>query len=234
MSLSETNLITLEQQIQLFGSKASYKDHIDRTQPSTYELFVAILYKDLATISDIDFPANKNLYFNLSEDVLTTIVVGQLKKLGYDAAHGSNQGGSTDIRVVHNDFGYIWIGEAKIHNGNSYLLDGYAQLLTRYMPGLKSATEGAMLIYIQKQPNAMKAMERWNLFLTNKHQTIKGIKNLTVNHLEDGSLCFYSQHPHGSTAVPCRIKHIPFCIRHDPDDSSGRKAAKYRKSIGSK
>ncbi|UBF26425.1 hypothetical protein K9N68_33840 [Kovacikia minuta CCNUW1] len=133
-----------------------------------------------------------------------------MNQIGYDASHGSQHGGHTDLLVRKDNF--VWIGEAKVYRGCAYLWKGFQQLVTRYSTGDYNQKDGGLLIYIFKE-NAKLAMCEWNDYLS--------CKNLTGYIREvckKGSLAFFSTHIHEKSGLPFRTKHLPIMFYFEPKD----------------
>ncbi|MDZ4058224.1 MAG: hypothetical protein U1D69_14925 [Polynucleobacter sp.] len=100
-----------------------------------------------------------HLYRGLKEDQITLFLITHLNASGFDATHDTSNGGHCDVVVKHSK-GYIWLAEAKIHNGPEYIKGGYLQLTSRYAHGTQSSPIGGLLIYIFKS-KAMNLLDEW-------------------------------------------------------------------------
>ncbi len=171
-------------------------------------------YKDLDQII-YQIQENPELRQGEKEDRLTIEILGQMKILGYQAEHEAKVGGHADI-IVRKDT-WLWLGEAKIFKGNSYLWEGFRQLTTRYSTGDINQDNGGLLIYIFKE-DAKSIMQKWQNYLTDKNLTEYSCKSC-----KDKDLSFISSHKHDSSGRKFHVKHIPVILHHSPQDRSGRK-----------
>ena len=69
-----------------------------------------------------DATRQAHLYRGLKEDQITLFLITHLKASGFDATHDTANGGHCDVVVKHSK-GYIWLAEAKIHDGPRYIFE---------------------------------------------------------------------------------------------------------------
>ncbi|MCP9308678.1 hypothetical protein [Zymomonas mobilis] len=150
---------------------------------------------------------NKQHKQNLNEDKITIEIIDMLKCSGVPAQHDTEIGGHTDISIsIRDDF--LWLGEAKLWKGATYILGGFNQLFTRYSTGIPKQNRGGILIYFYDK-NAKSFMEKWKEKLS---------KEKTVDCGEIDGLNFCSEHQHKSTGLPFYIKHFAIPLFFDPED----------------
>jgi hypothetical protein len=179
----------------------------------TYEEFVNILYQNIDECIRL-MEGGRNLRKNDGEDRLTEDFRMFLRAKGYQARHDENINGHSDLVVSQKDKPYLWLGEAKIHDGGyTYLRQGFDQLTTRYSLGTEDAFHGGLLIYI-RQPKAAKIIATWK-------------KRLAAFKLDDYSesecamkpnLAFFSTHCHESSGLPFTVRHMAIVLHHNPQD----------------
>lgn len=185
----------------------------NRMLASSYDDFVITLYKDIDVIV-AKMEENPELLKNDTEDRLTVDVKNQLCAMGYDAFHEAKIGGHADLVVKKQATNWTWIGEAKVHKNYKWLLKGFQQLTTRYTTGGYNNCQGGLLIYI-RNANAKNVMEKWKDYLE-KQNNIKGLKIIPCR---VNPLSFYSKHNHQRSGSPFKIRHLPFILHFNPQDS---------------
>ena len=179
----------------------------------TYEEFMNVLYQNIDECIRL-MESGRNLRKNDGEDRLTEDFIMYLKAKGYQAGHDENINGHSDLVIRQKDKPYLWLGEAKIHNGGyDYLMQGFNQLSTRYSLGTTDAFQGGLLIYI-RQPKAAKIIDKWR-------------KRLAAFNLDDYSesecvikpnLAFFSTHCHESSGLPFTVRHMAIVLNFNPQD----------------
>jgi hypothetical protein len=117
---------------------------VEIAHPSTGEIFVKRLYKELDAVID-EIERTASLRQKDGEDHITSDIVLGLRRAGYNATHDAYSKGHADIKVAQDEF--VWLGEAKIHDGYDYLLKGLKQLLSRYATGREKGS--GLLVYIK-------------------------------------------------------------------------------------
>jgi hypothetical protein len=136
-----------------------------------------------------------------------------LRGKGYHATHDEKIGGHCDLVVRQFDKPYMWLGEAKIYDGCTYLKQGFNQLCTRYSQGTPDTNNGGLLIYI-RQPKVARILTEWQ-------------KRLTKCNLDDYSaqacpnrpnLAFFSTHCHESSGLPFTVRHMAIVLHFAPQD----------------
>ena len=182
----------------------------NRMLAETYEKFISVLYDDIDKIV-ARMEENPELRKDDGEDRLTIEIINQLCAMGYDASHETKIGGHADLVVKNQTKGWIWIGEAKIHNGYAWLLKGFNQLTTRYSTGNDNNCQGGLLIYI-RNIDAKNVMNKWQ---THLKENIEGIKIMPC---PNNSLSFYSTHNHQRTGLEFKVRHIPLVLSFKPQD----------------
>lgn len=181
----------------------------DRLTVTSYDEFIEVLYKDLdSCISYVE--EDPKVRLTDGEDRLTSELIGLLKARLYSAAHDEMIGGHSDI-VVRHEKGYLWIGEAKIHSGYDYLVQGFNQLTTRYMRGTPNADKGALLIYIRNS-NVAKVVESWGT----KLEELKLPAYVKRDCSSRKELGFYNDHTHTASGRLVSIRHIGINLHWNP------------------
>lgn len=113
--------------------------------PRDYETWVGSVHLALKVVSQ-QMVRLCHQYQELNEDEISARLVHNLELLGLDAAFDAVTGGHCDITVKFTDR-YLWLGEAKIAGGMSWLWKGFQQLTTRYATGQPGENRGALLVY---------------------------------------------------------------------------------------
>lgn len=158
-----------------------------------------------------DATRQAHLYRGLKEDQITLFLITHLKASGFDATHDTANGGHCDVVVKHSK-GYIWLAEAKIHDGPRYIKDGYLQLTSRYAHGTHSSPVGGLLIYIFK-PNAKKFLDEWREAL-DKEFSAKGHK--TQDCPSGNKLVFISDLTNERSGLPYQVNHFAVPLFFSP------------------
>lgn len=102
---------------------------------------------------------NRHLNQRHGEDELSIQIINQLNMVNIDATHDTQVGGHCDILVRSKDH-FLWIGEAKIHGGYNWLVDGFKQLSTRYSTGCYGQDVGEIIIYCRNS-DAASILRNW-------------------------------------------------------------------------
>ncbi|KAF5032099.1 hypothetical protein DSECCO2_620830 [anaerobic digester metagenome] len=143
-----------------------------------------------------------------SEDQITNDIVMQLQTIGFDASFDTVTGGHCDI-TVKGQGGHIWLGEAKIARTLDWLLQGFQQLDTRYMPGGVTSSSGGILIYyFHKRIDRL--MGKWRSYLQ------VAMPRLLFSDCTKNPLSFYTEYAHQRTGLQVKIKHIPMSLYFRP------------------
>lgn len=147
-----------------------------------------------------------------SEDGLSIDVVTSLQELGFQASHDTTTGGHCDI-VIDGIYGFLWLGEAKIHKSYDWLLQGFNQLDSRYATASKNQDHGGMVIYCLGE-RVDQVMDRWREHLAKERPDV------TVGERKDGELEFRSSHRHKRTGRDYHVRHIPISLYWKPLDKA--------------
>jgi hypothetical protein len=175
--------------------------------PDSSEIFLKRLYTELNAIID-DLERSAPYRQRDGEDRITIDVVSNLRRAGYQATHDEFSKGHTDITVTQDS--YKWLGEAKIHNGYAWLLEGLKQLLGRYATGREAGS--GLLIYITGS-NAQAVLDEWRRRLEeNKDCDLV----CTEDAEKEEKLVFWSAHTHKGSGLEVRTKHLGVSIYHQP------------------
>ncbi|MFJ5447019.1 hypothetical protein ACIKP9_12325 [Methylobacillus methanolivorans] len=176
---------------------------------TTYEQWVSVLYEQLdSAIERMEDGASYYQKNSNDEDTLTHHLINPLSQLGYNATHDTYTRGHVDIKIIHRSF--VWLGEAKIYNSYTKLLDGYQQLTTRYSSGDVNKNQGGMLIYYYGR-NTKRMMNAWQRKLGGHDSRI----NFT-DCSRRPELAFISNKIHEVSGLEYRIRHIPVMLRYSP------------------
>jgi hypothetical protein len=163
---------------------------------------------------------NKDLLCDLDEDIITLFIVATLRgrfKNQFIVTHDSHNGGHTDIKIQAGS--NIWLGEAKRRvNGNSYILDGFRQLVDRYATGSPTCSTGGLFIYLVNESPKKKATETlkdWKLYLEENFENLEFIES---HQKSREGLSLITRHPHSTTGLPYTVHHHLFVLQHFPTD----------------
>lgn len=146
-----------------------------------------------------------------SEDALTVDIVSSLVCLGFDVSHDTYIGGHCDI-VIKGNYNFLWLAEAKIYKGPSWLMKGFNQLTSRYMTGNKRQNNGGIIVYCYKS-RSNKKMQDWGRYLKNKLG-----ENIDISINENDLSYIHSEHTHNGTGNRCIIYHKIFPLYFNPQD----------------
>ena len=164
------------------------------------EKIVDSIYDNIST--------NRHIIHTETEDQITIIIVIALNAFGIDASHDSQVGGHVDI-LVKAAGGFVWIAEAKMDRGNSWISKGYLQLTTRYMPGTNGADSGELLIYCKKQ-QAIRTLQSWRSHLE-RQSNIELVEEFDV----DG-LMFRTHHYSEVSGRRTKVRHRVLPLYFNP------------------
>ena len=191
----------------LFGGDVNRMFTNYRTK--TYNDFISLIDETLKDII-LDIENQKNSYSKLGEDALTSIIIGQLIRAGFDASHDKNIGGHADIVIEKDNF--QWLGEAKVHKDYGWLLQGFNQLTTRYSSGKHPNNYGGLIIY-NKNKDAKSVIDEWKVHLQ------QNIPETIIVDNPDDPLSFVSEITHGSSGLPYKVQHYCVLLHHMPKDT---------------
>lgn len=198
----------------------------------SYEDFISQLNEDIDLIV-ADMMDGVENFIDRNEKNISYHIYTNLKSKNYSAEYDSDKNGNADISVSAGS--YEWLAEAKIFGGKNnyntdYLYGGFKQLTTRYSKCQGNADCGAMFIYIHPRSaddSEKNVMDAWNSFLEGKKLELNQL--CIIPHSgKDRSL--YTQHIHGTSGYPYKVRHIPLCFFHLPEDKSGVNAKKYNET----
>ncbi|HGE8329477.1 TPA: hypothetical protein ACXIJH_001298 [Serratia marcescens] len=134
-----------------------------RLSPASESEFIEQLYVDIdSVIKKMEESSDK--YYSDDEDKLSHSIVTSLGNLGYEATEQTKKNGTVDITVISENKKYKWIAEAKIGYGNTKILEGVYQLVSRYV---KRDEHAGLIIYYQKSGSAS-CFDKWLKFLYNQ------------------------------------------------------------------
>ena len=198
----------------------------------SYEKFVEKLYMDIDSILSLMMDGVGHL-LDLDETGISFLIWTNLKSKNYDAQLDSDKNGNADISVTSDT--YKWIAEAKIYGGkNNYGLNhiyqGFLQLSTRYSKCEANADCGGLFIFIKprgRTETEKSIMDSWLNMLNNKKNEIKNLV-LTPHSLNERSL--FSEHDHVVSGYRYKVRHMPLCLLHLPEDKSGLDSKKYEEA----
>ena len=132
---------------------------------------------------------NRELYKDQSEDQITIAIVHMLQAMGIEASHDTKIGGHCDI-VVRAVGNFLWIAEAKLDKGPSWIDEGYQQLTKRYSTGMGNQNYGEVIIYCRRK-STRQLLNNWKKKLLEKYPEVKITKNVI-----DDKLTFFTKHEH--------------------------------------
>lgn len=143
-----------------------------------------------------------------SEDALNVQIVGMLRAYSIEASHDSEVGGNCDI-LVRAPGDFLWIGEAKLHNGAKYVLGGFSQLSTRYGAAQPGRDHGEIIIYCRTH-NIVRALAKWKALLVEEDEVV------VTEDEEDQPLFFRTSHKCRNTGLPFYVRHRIIPLHHNP------------------
>ena len=143
-----------------------------------------------------------------SEDGLSIDLITSLKHFGFQASHDTTTGGHCDI-VIDGRFDFLWLGEAKIHSGYDWLLQGFNQLDSRYATAIQGQDRGGVVIY-HKGPRVDQVMDGWAEHLANERPDV------TIEPRKAGDLVMNTRHVHERTGREYHVRHVIVSIHWSP------------------
>ena len=186
-----------------------FGDFYHRYNPENYDEFIENLYIDIDKIIKL-IEEDPEVRKDDGEDRLTVEIRGMLLSRGYMASHDEKIGGHADLVVRKKD--YVWIGEAKKHDGYDWLWKGFKQLTTRYTTGDTNQNNGGLLIYVFGK-DANRVMIRWQEFLTTQ-----SLSDYSWEPCKKRELAFFSKHTHDKSGLSFRVRHMPILLYFSPQD----------------
>jgi hypothetical protein len=196
----------------------------------SYEKFIEKLYIDIDCIFSLMMDGVGHL-LDLDETGISFVIWMNLRSKNYDAQLDSDKNGNADISVTYKN--YKWIAESKIY-GDKYtdplghLYQGFLQLTTRYSKCEANADCGGLFIFIKprgRKETEKSIMDSWLNKLNSKRNELSNLI-LTAHSANDRSL--YSEHDHMVSGYRYKVRHMPLCLLHLPEDKSGLDAKKYK------
>ncbi|ABS08237.1 MULTISPECIES: hypothetical protein [Shewanella] len=189
-----------------------------------YDSFINCIYETLdLIISRIDM--HPHLRARDSEDRTTLEMVNAFRFTGILAEQDAYYNGNCDFSINFRD-NFVWLGEAKLDNSNTHIMEGFRQLVDRYVTGSKVQKEGALLIYCRLS-NPTEVLQKWRDYLLQKEteESEYSIRFLE-DPLEEGARYFYTVHRHKSSGQLFKVKHLTVSLH----DVASDKSAKTRKN----
>lgn len=183
----------------------------------SFESFISNMYSQLnKIIQRIELhPIHRE---HDTEDRTTIEIVNGLNFLGERCEHEASYGGNCDISCNFQNK-YLWLAEAKIDYNNMHIMQGFRQLVDRYITSSEIQIEGTLVIYCKdKVPH--EALNAWKKYLFNKDNKSK---EYSVNFESEYSNYFVTSHFHKTTNKMLNIKHIVISIFDGATDKSAVK-----------
>lgn len=187
--------------------------HLRFTRTESYPAFCELVERGVEW-SFARLAENPKDSSSMSENALTSVVVAHLRGMAFDVAFDATVGGHCDLVVTYGTR-YMWLGEAKIYSGYSWLLKGYLQLTTRYARGEEGADRGGLLIYM-KEGDLPKTMANWQASIS----AVKSKRNgaaISVVASPSPPAAFASTQAHYRTGRDFTVKHLPLSIVWEPE-----------------
>lgn len=174
-----------------------------------YPAFINQFYKDFEEqLTELQLQSSQ--YHTLSEDQITTIIVSNLKSMGYNANHDANSNGHVDINIKDGSFN--WFGECKLQKGDEYTFGGFLQLTTRYSRSLDNAYHGGIVVYHQNTTKkALISLQSWKERVAQEKDL-----DITCQDIPPYKLYFDSKHIHATTGHPYHIRHFWVNLTYNP------------------
>ncbi len=147
----------------------------------------------------------------LGEDEITLQICEMLDMAGFQPTHDADIGGHCDIVVKGKNL-FLWLAEAKKHDGYDWLDKGFQQLSTRYSTGTMGQDHGEILVYCYTK-DARAMLEKWREELEARNANVKTTDCSTGN-----ALVFYSTHKHASSGLDFHVRHKAIALYWDPKD----------------
>lgn len=148
----------------------------------------------------------------ISEDELTLQICEMLVMSGFQAEHDADIGGHCDIVIKGRDL-FLWLAEAKKHDGYDWLDKGFQQLSTRYSTGMAGQDHGEVLIFCYSR-NAKKMLENWRIQLAAKNPSVQTMACSSGN-----PLLFHSRHKHEASGLDFHVRHKAVALYWNPKDN---------------
>lgn len=203
-----------------FAITPELENLLNRKTPSSYEVFVNQIDKDLNNIISIT-ESGRQHHLTKDEDAITEHIIVQLKHLYASVHHDAQIGGHCDIYIeVTSSNGelYKWIMEAKIWNGFKYVYSGLNdQLLGSYAVGGIHSSKGGMIFYSRQPKGAKSCMDEW-------YQGLE-TKGIIINNKRQDSLRFDTVHKlNGGSGADFFVNHYCIELYHAPTQAKLDKA----------
>ncbi len=136
--------------------------------------------------------------------------VAQMLSFGGIAARNEQEvNGHCDI-VVEGNGGFMWLGEAKVHDGYKWLHDGFSQLSTRYGTAMFGRDHGELIIYF-RGGEAVNVLEEWKTRLLASDSAI-----LLSEDIARPNLFFRTTHICQNSGHEFHVRHSIVPLAHDP------------------
>lgn len=171
--------------------------------------FLPLVNQAIDWVSD-EFARTPKERQDRTEDGLSIDLVTTLKALGFGASHDTTVGGHCDV-VIEEKFGFLWLGEAKIHKSYDWLLKGFEQLDKRYATAGANQDHGAVIVYCFGK-RIDRVMEKWRKHLEANRDDVS-FSDDPLNELG-----FETTHEHRRTGRDYVIRHVPVSLLWDPED----------------
>lgn len=147
----------------------------------------------------------------LGEDDITVQICEMLAMVGFQATHGTAIGGHCDIVVKGKDH-FLWLAEAKKHDGYDWLDKGFQQLSTRYSTGTIGQDHCEVLVYCYTK-DAKTMLTKWRGALEARNANVT-----TADCASGNPLVFHSTHKHDSSGLDFHVRHKAIALYWDPKD----------------
>lgn len=182
------------------------------------ESFIKALYYAIENIVQVKIEATKDR-LSSDEELISDLIATLLYGLNYNATRETKSNGSVDITVELGCF--TWLCETKILNSNSYIVDGFRQLVDRYSnAGNLNANKGGYFIY-NFQPNTNAAVVSYKAY--SQKELVKDFPDYSLTDSEH-PLRFFTTCSEPDSGLPYEVKHFAFSFHYDPRDKSGKKS----------
>lgn len=209
-------------------------DFLDLVDPQAFDEFsrsvMITLRKAVRSLEQ-----NANIYYNQSEEQLSTTIALLLESSGFKTKNEPSQRGHVDIFVEKDNF--TWLIEAKIGYNNQKIFEGLLQLTSRYLTDQRSA---CLLLYFKKE-NIKSHFENWRMFLHNKEWVSYAQSNsildkctfsLNDTTVKTDGLCFgysFLADVKTTSGETVDVYHVGANLHFCPFDTSGRDGSGLRK-----
>lgn len=147
----------------------------------------------------------------LSEDAITLEICEMLTMAGFQAAHDEDVGGHCDIVIKGRDL-FLWLAEAKKHDGYGWLDKGFQQLSTRYSTGTIGQDQAEVLVYCYTI-DAKAMLAKWRKELEARNTEVK-----TYDSPSGNPLVFHSVHKHPASGLDFHVRHKAIALYWNPKD----------------